>query len=209
MKYAALWLLVGALRFAQPSRYNLGYPCPARSPPPSLTFPRATRHALRGCNGDLSPRASAADRVVYIWWSNPGSRAFRRESCRYRGFSGKRATFARIREANGLPPLARVPPDQDAEEFELHFPDDIALDVLTTGDPVGKRHCALPCEIWGRRATSGVPLQHVDRATQILKENFGVQPIYPQTRRRRRTRVNFFLVPSINSGKILIELYET
>jgi hypothetical protein len=51
--------------------------------------------------------------------------------------------------------------------------------------------------------------KNVDRATQILKENFGVQPIYPQTRAGAGgTRVNFFLINSLNSGKVLIELYE-
>jgi hypothetical protein len=49
----------------------------------------------------------------------------------------------------------------------------------------------------------------VERATQILKEHFALQPIYPQARAGAdNTRVNFFLVPSATVGKILIELYQ-
>jgi hypothetical protein len=49
----------------------------------------------------------------------------------------------------------------------------------------------------------------VDRATQILNEKFEVQPIYAQTRAGAdNTKVNFFLVPLPNAGKVLVELYE-
>ncbi len=103
-----------------------------------------------------------------------------------------------------------VPPDQDAEEFELHFPNDISLDLLTTREPEG------PGPISKFLAKFGEGVQQVefrcidvDRATQILKEKFRVQPIYPETRAGAdNTRVNFFLVPSPVSGKVLIELYE-
>src|SRR5882762_7295125 len=37
------------------------------------------------------------------------------------GLAVQRDTFGRIRIANGTPRVADVPPDQDAEEFELHF----------------------------------------------------------------------------------------
>jgi len=36
------------------------------------------------------------------------------------GLAVQRDTFGHIRIANGTPRLANVPPDQDAEEFELH-----------------------------------------------------------------------------------------
>ncbi len=46
-------------------------------------------------------------------------------------------------------------------------------------------------------------------ATDILKEKFGVAAIYPETRPGSDgTRVNFFLVPLPDKGKVLIELYE-
>jgi hypothetical protein len=126
------------------------------------------------------------------------------------GLAVERGTFAEIRAANDAPPLAHVPPDQDAEEFELHFPDGVSLDVLTTREPGG------PGAIARYLARFGEGIQqvefrcaNVDRATAILKEKFGVTPIYPQTRPGADgTRVNFFLVPTPAAGKALIELYE-
>jgi hypothetical protein len=152
-----------------------------------------------------------ADRAAYIWWTNPEFAAlFGATPAVTVGLAVKRETFARIRNANGSPRLVDVPPDQDAEEFELHFPNDISLDLLTTREPEG------PGPISKFLAKLGEGVQqvefrciNVDRATQILKEKFRVQPIYPETRAGAdNTRVNFFLVPSPVSGKVLIELYE-
>jgi hypothetical protein len=51
---------------------------------------------------------------------------------------------------------------------------------------------------------------NVDRATEILKEKFGVSGIYPEPRPGADgTRVNFFLMPVPGGGKVLIELYES
>jgi hypothetical protein len=152
-----------------------------------------------------------ADRAAYIWWTNPEFAAlFGATPAVTVGLAVKPATFARIRNANGSPPLASVPPDQDAEEFELHFPNDISLDVLTTRDPEG------PGAISKFLAKFGEGVQQVeflctdvDRATQILKSKFRVPPIYPETRTGAdNTRVNFFLVPLPVAGKVLIEFYE-
>jgi hypothetical protein len=120
------------------------------------------------------------------------------------------STFARIREANGIPPLADVPPDQDAEEFELHFPNDISLDVLTTRETEGQGAIAKYLAKFGEGVQQvEFRCANVDRAAQILNEKFGVRPIYPQTRAGADgTRVNFFLVPVPNAGKVLVELYE-
>src|SRR5258708_20757808 len=54
------------------------------------------------------------------------------------GLAVPRDTFGRIRVANGTPRLAQVPPDQDAEEFELHFAEGLSLDILTTREPGGE-----------------------------------------------------------------------
>jgi hypothetical protein len=152
-----------------------------------------------------------ADRAVYIWWTNPDFAAlFGSNPAVTVGLAVKRETFARIREANDSPPLADAPPDQDAEEIELHFPNGISLDILTSRDPEGSGTIAKFLSRFGEgvqqvefRCTS------VDRATRILREKFGVQSVYPQTRLgANNTRVNFFLVPSPISGKVLIELYE-
>jgi len=152
-----------------------------------------------------------ADRAVYIWWTNPEFAAlFGAAPAVTVGLAVKPETFARIRDANALPPLANVPPDQDAEEFELHFPNDISLDVLTTRDPQGSG----PISRFLAKFGEGVQqvefrCANVNRAMQILKDNFRVQPIYPEIRAGADgTRVNFFLVPSPVSGKVLIELYE-
>src|SRR5216683_6299757 len=126
------------------------------------------------------------------------------------GLAVQRDTFGRIRIANGTPRLAEVPPDQDAEEFELHFTDGISLDILTTREPGGSGAMAKYL------AKIGEGIQQVeyrcasiDRAAQILKEKFQVAPVYPATRAGADgTRVNFFLVASPDGGKVLIELYE-
>ena len=126
------------------------------------------------------------------------------------GLAVQRDTFGRIRIANGTPRLAEVPPDQDAEEFELHFAGGISLDVLTTREPGGSGAIAKYL------AKSGDGIQqvefrcsNVDRATQILKDKFGVTSVYPATRHGADgTRVNFFLVASPDGGKVLVELYE-
>ena len=118
--------------------------------------------------------------------------------------------FEGIRQANGTPPLADVPPDQDAVEFELDFPNEIRLDVLTTRDVNGNGAIAKYLQKFG----AGIQqveflVTDVDKATAILRKGFGVQPIYPQTRRgANNTRVNFFLIPTPENKKVLIEFVE-
>jgi hypothetical protein len=126
------------------------------------------------------------------------------------GLAVQRDTFGRIRIANGTPRLADVPPDQDAEEFELHFPPEILLDILTTREPGGSGAIAKYLAKFGEGLQQvEFRCADVDRATQILKEKLGVAPIYPATRAGADgTRVNFFLVASPDGGKVLIELYE-
>lgn len=126
------------------------------------------------------------------------------------GLAVQRETFNRIRIANGTPRLAEVPPDQDAEEFELHFPPENHLDILTTREPAGEGAIAKYLAKFGE----GVQqvefwCRNVDRVTEILKEKFKVAPVYPATRPGADgTRVNFFLVTSPDGGKVLVELYE-
>lgn len=148
---------------------------------------------------------------MYRWWNNLEFAAlFGANPIVTIGLAVRPTTFARIREANGAPPLARVPPDQDAVEFELHFPNDIALDVLTTRDPEGQGAIAKYLSKFGEGVQQvEFRCANVDRATQILKEEFKIAPIYPQTRPGAGgTRVNFFLVPVPEGSKVLVELYE-
>jgi hypothetical protein len=120
------------------------------------------------------------------------------------------ATFEKIRTANGSPRLARMPPDQDAEEFELHFPEQVSLDVLTTREPGSLGAIARYL------AKFGEGIQQVeywcsdlDCATSLLQLEFGLAPVYPEPRPGADgTRINFFLVAAADGGKILIELYE-
>ncbi len=119
--------------------------------------------------------------------------------------------FERIRAANGSPPLANVPPEQDAREFELHFPPNVSLDILTTREPHGEGAIARFLDRRGEGIQQvELPVIDVDRATAILRDRFSLQPVYPQTRSGAGgTRVNFFLVSAAGGGKVLIELVET
>jgi hypothetical protein len=127
------------------------------------------------------------------------------------GLAVQRDTFGRIRIANGTPRLAQVPPDQDAEEFELHFTDGISLDILTTREPGGAGAIAKYLAKFGEGIQQvEYRCANVERASQILKEKFKVASVYPATRPGADgTRVNFFLVASPDGGRVLIELYET
>jgi hypothetical protein len=124
------------------------------------------------------------------------------------GVAVPREIFNRIRIANGTPRLAEVPPDQDAEEFELHFPEGILLDVLTTREPGGEGAIARYLSKFGEGVQQvEFRCTNVDRATEILKEKFKIAPVYPATRPGADgTRVNFFLISSPDGGKVLIEL---
>ncbi len=122
----------------------------------------------------------------------------------------QRDTFGRIRIASGTPRLADVPPDQDAEEFELHFADGVLLDILTTREPGGFGAIAKYLAKFGEGVQQvEYRCTNVERAMQIVKDKFAIEPVYPATRSGANgTRVNFFLVPSPDGGRVLIELYE-
>jgi hypothetical protein len=126
------------------------------------------------------------------------------------GLAVQHGTFERIWQANGSPRLASVPPEQDAKEFELHFANGVALDILTTRDPAGNGAIARYLAKLGEGIQQvEFRCTDVERASEILRQDLGVASVYPQTRPGADgTRVNFFLVPSPDGGKILIELYE-
>jgi tellurite resistance protein TerC len=123
-------------------------------------------------------------------------------------------TFDKIRAANGSPPLADAPADQDVLEFELEFSDSgmsyVHLDILTTKAPGGNGAIARFLEKFGEGIQQvEFDVTDVDRATEILRTRFKLEPIYPATRPGADgTRVNFFLVPSRNNQKVLVELVE-
>jgi hypothetical protein len=118
--------------------------------------------------------------------------------------------FEKIYAANGSPHMANVPPDQDAREFELEMDDTVKLDILTSRDPGGEGAIAR----YLKKFVAGIQqvelyVRDVDRATEILKSNFGLPPIYPVTRAGADdTRVNFFLATTPDAKKLLVELVE-
>jgi hypothetical protein len=119
-------------------------------------------------------------------------------------------TFEQIRAANGTPRLADVPPDQDAIEFELPFGGHILLDVLTSRDPDAGGAIARYLRKFGEGIQQvEIYVTDVDRATEILRRQFNLAPIYGATRLGAdRTRVNFFLAEAPHGNKVLIELVE-
>jgi hypothetical protein len=127
------------------------------------------------------------------------------------GLAVQRETFSKIRTAHSVSRLADVPSDQDAEEFELHFANGVSLDILTSRAPGGDGAIARYLGKFGEGVQQvEFRCSNVDRATEILKEKFGVSAVYPETRPGADgTRVNFFLMPVPGGGKVLIELYES
>ena len=155
---------------------------------------------------------TSLDAAVSAWWKDAelSGLLFGPRPVVTVGLAVERTTFGRIRVANGTPRLAEVPAEQDAEEFELHFPDGVLLDVLTTREPGGSGAIARYLAKFGEGVQQvELRCENVDRATEVLKEKFDVKSVYPATRPGADgTRVNFFLVPSTAGGKVLIELYE-
>jgi hypothetical protein len=173
------------------------------SPDPALRLAAATEIYETG--------RRSADLATQLWRNHDEFRVLLGESPVVTvGLAVEPANFAKIREANGSPRLAQVPPDQDAQEFELHFPDGVSLDLLTTREPGG------PGAIARFLSKLGEGIQQVeyfctdlDCAISLLQLEFDITPVYPQPRPGADgTRINFFLVAAADGGKILIELYE-
>jgi hypothetical protein len=158
----------------------------------------------------------AADRAASRWWEDAelAELLLNPKPLVTVGVAVHRETFAMIRATNGQPALAIVPQEQDAEEFELHFGDGVELDVLTSREPAGQGAIARFLAKFGE-GVQQVEFRclDVDRAMAILRERFGVTPIYPEARAGANgAKVNFVLVAvpgaSGESAKVLIELYE-
>ena len=118
--------------------------------------------------------------------------------------------FEAIWKANGSPHRANVPPDQDAQEFDLEMDDAVKLDVLTSRDPGGEGAIARYLKKFGAGIQQiELYVRNVERATEILRGKFGQEPIYPATRAGADdTRVNFFLTSTPEGKKLLVELVE-
>src|ERR1700692_2450861 len=153
-----------------------------------------------------------ADHAAYPWWGDEELAALLNgsEPKMTIGLAVTPDRFEQIHEAAGLPRLSEVPPDQDALEFELHFPGGLSMDVFTTQDPAGSGTIAKFLGKFGEGIQQIEYLcTNVDRATQILKTKFNLQAVYPDTRLGADgTRGNFFLGPARVPTNDQIQLYE-
>jgi len=130
------------------------------------------------------------------------------------GIAVRPETFDDIRTSSGSPTIADAPLDQDVIEFEMEFgagfPQHPRLDILTTSAPGGNGAIARFLGKFGEGIQQvEIDVTDVDRATEILRTRFKVEPIYPATRPGANgTRVNFFLVSARDNQKVLVELVE-
>ena len=153
--------------------------------------------------------ASLFSSAASEWMKHPEFRALVRPEDCVVGIAVHPGAFEAIRAAHGSPRLARVPPDQDAQEFELHFTG-ASFDILTTREPGGAGAIARYLRKFGEGIQQiEINVTDVDRATEILRAQFKLEPVYPATRPGADgTRVNFFLAPAQNK-KALIELVQS
>jgi len=172
-----------------------------------LESANATREAAAR---ELFRRGSdAAELAIASWRADPEiSRQISTETTV--GIAVTPARFAKIRAALQNPPLAAVPPDQDAEEFEWSLGKSIHLDILTTRAPDADGAIAKFLAKFGEGIQQVEFLTNdVNHATDLLRARLSVNPIYPQTRAGADgTRINFFLASAPGGPKILIELVE-
>lgn len=218
----ALSLVFPAKRQAAPGRVKgaKSAPDPKEEPEPGSTMASAIQELA---SADASARERGAvkifraarvqvEQATHDWWKDAelSGLLFAPEPHITAGIAVAPERFAAIRAANATPRLNEVPPDQDAQEFELHFPGGISLDVLTTRAPGGDGAIARYLAKFGEGIQQvEYRCANVDRATQILRERFQCSPVYPQTRPGADgTRINFFLVAAPGGAKVLIELYE-
>lgn len=152
--------------------------------------------------------ASLFSSAANEWMKHPEFRALVRSTECVVGIAVQPGTFEAIRAAHGSPRLADVPPDQDAREFELHL-SGASFDILTTREPGGAGAIARYLQKFGEGIQQiEINVSDVDRATQILRAQFKLEPVYPATRPGADgTRVNFFLAPA-QGKKALVELVE-
>jgi hypothetical protein len=152
--------------------------------------------------------ASLFSSATSDWMKHPEFRGLVRPGECVVGIAVHPKTFEAIHAANGSPRLADVPPDQDAKEFELHF-GSASFDILATREPGRAGAIGRYLHKFGEGIQQiEINVSDVDRATDILRAQFGIEPIYPATRPGADgTRVNFFLVPA-QGKKALIELVE-
>ena len=156
---------------------------------------------------------ASAEPVLRKWFADPEFRALAAGGGLLLtvGLAVQPATFEAIRTRFGGPQLAEVPPDQDVLEFELSFPHGVRLDVMTPRTPGAEGPLAKFLARFGEGIQQvECDVRDVFRASEILRQRFQLEPVYPQIRAgANQTRVNFFLVQVSENRKLLIELVES
>jgi hypothetical protein len=158
----------------------------------------------RGC--------ASAEPILAKWFADQEFRALARSGNTLLtvGVAVQPERFAAIRAKSGAPPLADMPPDQDAEEFMLSYAHGVRLDILTTREKSGQGALARFLARFGEGIQQiECDVRDICRATDILRKRFGLEPIYAETHAGADgTKVNFFLIPVQEGRKVLIELVE-
>jgi hypothetical protein len=156
---------------------------------------------------------AAAEPVVRKWFADPEFRSLAAGAGGLLtvGLAVHPATFEAIRARFNQPRLVDVPADQDVLEFELAFAHGVRLDVLTARMSGGEGPIAKFLARFGEGIQQvECDVHDVERATEILRRRFGLEPLYPNAGvGANQTRVSFFLVPIAEGRKLLIELVET
>jgi hypothetical protein len=154
-----------------------------------------------------------AEAVLHAWFADRDFRALAAAGGALLtvGLAVQPATFEAIRARFGQPALAEVPPDQDVLEFELDFAHGVRLDVMTPRSADKEGAIAKFLARFGEGVQQvECDVRDVARATEILRERFQLAPVYPQIRAgANHTQVNFFLVPTAEDRKLLIELVQS
>jgi hypothetical protein len=79
---------------------------------------------------------------------------------------------------------------------------EISLDILTTRSPDGLERLRDSFRSTVKASSRSSSVYNVDRATQLLRESFGEQPVYASMQPGADgTRVNFFLVAGADGKK--------
>jgi hypothetical protein len=163
--------------------------------------------------GELFRRGcAAAEPALRNWFADAEFRALVRTGNKLLtvGIAVTPARFAEIHQRFAGTLLSEVPPEADVREFTLEFAHGVRLDILTPRDPAEAGAIARFLERFGECIQQvECEVRDVTRATQILRARFALEPVYPEAHAGAGgTRVNFFLVPTTEGRKVLMELVE-
>jgi hypothetical protein len=182
--------------------------------------PRSQRDYIVALADDDPARRVEAARALYHWgclavepalktWRSDAELAALLGQALTVGIAVRPDTFERIHKAWGQPRLSSVPPEHEVAEFEIHAAEGVHLDILTPQPPESTAPLGRFLARHGEAIQQvEVPVLDVERAAALLKERFGLDPIYAAPRTGANgTRVNFVLV-TVGEGRMLVELVQ-